>query len=82
MEDGFALPELGGELLEPRVFTSTYYDTPDRRLALVRVTLRRRVENGRGVWQLKLPEGRPDTRSRLPAGPPARLRRSPICYSR
>ena len=27
--EGFVLPELGGELLPPRVFVSTYHDTPD-----------------------------------------------------
>ena len=53
--DGFELPDLPGEPLPPRTFTSTYLDTPDRRLARAGVTLRRRVENRRGLWQLKLP---------------------------
>jgi CHAD domain-containing protein len=53
--DGFELPDLPGEPLVPRTFTSTYLDTPDRSLALAGVTLRRRVENRTGVWQLKLP---------------------------
>jgi CHAD domain-containing protein len=52
---GFSLPDLPGEPLEPRTLTSTYFDTPDRALARAGVTLRRRVENRRGVWQLKLP---------------------------
>ena len=52
---GFSLPDLPGEPLEPRTLTSTYFDTPDLALARAGVTLRRRVENRRGVWQLKLP---------------------------
>ncbi len=54
----FHLPDLPGEPLAPRVFTSTYLDTGDLRLARNGVTLRRRVENGAGVWQLKLPHER------------------------
>jgi CHAD domain-containing protein len=52
---GFRLPPLGGRPLEPRVFTSVYYDVPGGSLADGGITLRRRVENGHGVWQLKLP---------------------------
>jgi CHAD domain-containing protein len=70
--DGFVLPELGGEELSPRVFSSTYHDTPDLRLARHRVTFRYRVEDGTGLWQLKLPRG--DARLELerpgPAGKP------------
>jgi CHAD domain-containing protein len=55
--EGFELPALAGEPLEPRVFVATYHDTTDFRLARVGVTLRHRVENGRGAWQLKLPRG-------------------------
>jgi CHAD domain-containing protein len=51
------MPALGGEALASRVFVSTYHDTPDHRLARSGLTLRYRVENGRGRWQLKLPEG-------------------------
>lgn len=54
---GYALPELAGEPLEPRTFTSHYHDTADRALARRGVTLRRRVEKRRGLWQLKLPRG-------------------------
>jgi hypothetical protein len=54
----FKLPELGGEAIEPRLFTSTYHDAADHRLARRGVTLRHRVENGKGLWQLKLPQGR------------------------
>ena len=55
--EGFELSVLDGERREPRLFESTYYDTDDRRLAREGVTLRRRVENGAGAWQLKLPKG-------------------------
>jgi CHAD domain-containing protein len=52
---GYQLPPLGGEPLEARVFTSVYYDVPGCALAAVGITLRRRTERGRSVWQLKLP---------------------------
>jgi CHAD domain-containing protein len=55
VEAGFVLPDVGGKALEPRTFTSTYYDTPDHRLLRAGLTLRRRVENRVGLWQLKLP---------------------------
>jgi CHAD domain-containing protein len=51
------LERLDGEPLEERRFTSTYYDTADFRLARSGVTLRRRVERGKSLWQLKLPRG-------------------------
>ncbi len=54
-DEGFRLPELPGEQLADRVFTSTYFDTPSRSLAHAGITLRRRVENRRSLWQLKLP---------------------------
>ncbi|MGQ0679096.1 MAG: CYTH and CHAD domain-containing protein [Actinomycetota bacterium] len=54
---GFVLPLLNGEPFTPRRFTSTYYDTPELLLASQGVTLRRRVENRKGLWQLKLPRG-------------------------
>lgn len=85
---GFRLPPLGGRPLAPRVFTSIYYDVPGESLAAVGITLRRRTENGRGVWQLKLPA---DSRLELeaeggPGQPPeelvallhAHLRRGPL----
>jgi CHAD domain-containing protein len=87
--EGFELPDLGGEPLEPRVFTSVYHDTADRSLAHAGITLRRRTERGRSVWQLKLPAG--DARLELeepggPAAPPkaiadllvAHLRQGPV----
>lgn len=55
--EDFTLPELGGEAIEPRLFVSTYHDTADHRLARRGVTLRHRLENGKGLWQLKLPAG-------------------------
>jgi len=87
--EGFELPDLGGSPLEPRVFTSVYYDTADGSLARAGITLRRRTERGRSVWQLKLPAA--DARLELeqpggPAEPPpelgrlltAHLRRGPV----
>jgi CHAD domain-containing protein len=52
----FKLPFLPGQPIEPRLFVSTYYDTPGYRLAAARVTLRHRVQKRRGLWQLKLPQ--------------------------
>ncbi|HXR12126.1 MAG TPA: CYTH and CHAD domain-containing protein [Gaiellaceae bacterium] len=83
--EGFELPDLGGEPLEPRVFTSIYHDTPDRSLSRAGLTLRRRTERGRSVWQLKLPAG--DARLELeepggPAGPPEALARLLVAHLR
>ena len=69
--DGFVLPELGGERLATRIFISTYHDTQDLRLARHGVTFRHRVEDGAGLWQLKLPRGAGRLELELP-GPPAR----------
>ena len=76
--EGFELPDLGGSPLEPRVFTSVYYDTADGSLMRAGITLRRRTERGRSVWQLKLPAA--DARLELeqpggPAEPPGELGR-------
>src|SRR5438445_13307779 len=72
VEPGFVLPHLGGRALKPRTFTSTYHDTPDRRLMRSGITLRRRVENRAGTWQLKLPskDGRYELEEK---GGPARV---------
>ena len=51
----FRLPHFPGEPLPPRLFTCTYLDTADYRLARLGVTLRRRTEQKRVVWQLTLP---------------------------
>lgn len=75
--DGFELPPLG-EPLETRVFSSTYHDTHDLRLARAGVTLRYRLEGGRGLWQLKLPHGAARIELELagaPAGPPDEMLR-------
>lgn len=69
--EGFVLPELGGERLPTRVFVSTYHDTADLRLARHGVTFRHRVEDGTGLWQLKLPRGAARIELERP-GPPAR----------
>ncbi|MBW3591248.1 MAG: CYTH domain-containing protein, partial [Actinobacteria bacterium] len=55
---GFVLPPLPGTPIGPRRFTSTYFDTEDFRLAAYSITLRRRVENRKGMWQLKIPKGK------------------------
>jgi CHAD domain-containing protein len=68
---GFSLPELGGTRLAERRFVSTYHDTPDYVLARHGVTFRHRVEDGAGVWQLKLPKGAARVELEV-AGPPAR----------
>jgi CHAD domain-containing protein len=75
---GFRLPDLGGSPLEPRLFTSVYFDVPGGSLAAAGITLRRRTERGESVWQLKLPAA--DARLELEApgpadGPPDELRR-------
>ena len=54
---GFRMPELPGTPLPLRTFTSTYYDTPDLALLSTGVTMCRRVEDRREVWQLRTPAG-------------------------
>ena len=66
---GFELPDLGGEPIEPRVFTSVYHDTAERSLARAGITLRRRTERGRSVWQLKLPVNGARLELEEPGGP-------------
>ncbi|MCY3956514.1 MAG: CYTH and CHAD domain-containing protein [Nitrospira sp.] len=51
----FRLPHFPSEALPPRLYTSTYFDTVDFRLARLGVILRRKVERKRVTWQLKLP---------------------------
>ena len=84
-EREFELPELGGERLDPRLFVSTYYDTPSHRLAPHGVTLRHRVENGKGLWQLKLPRGAARLELELDGGPaevPEAMRTLLVAYLR
>jgi hypothetical protein len=63
----FRLPALPGEPLAPRTLTNIYLDTPDHRLAVAGVTLRRRVEGRKSLWQLKLPRGNARLELELPA---------------
>jgi CHAD domain-containing protein len=84
----FALPELPGSPLPERTFTSTYHDTPARSLGRAGITLRRRVENGTSLWQLKLPQaGSSGGRVELeepggPSGPPPELARLLVAHER
>ena len=78
--EGFELPDLGGEPLEPRVFTSVYYDTADRSLTQAGITLRRRTERGRGLWQLKLPSD--EARLELEGGATSEARERPSLLGR
>ena len=69
---GFRLPPgLGGVELPDRAFVSTYHDTKDLRLARNGVTFRHRIEDGTGLWQLKLPRGAARVELEQP-GPPSR----------
>lgn len=63
-----------------RLFTATYHDTEDRRLSRAGITLRRRMENGRSVWELGV-GGASRHADGGPAGPPeeiARLLSAPL----
>ena len=66
---GYQLPELPGTPIEPRRFTSTYFDSPDLILAGQHITLRRRVENRKGLWQLKIPRSNARLELEEPGGP-------------
>ena len=52
--DPFELPPLHGRALPRRVFTETYYDTAGGRLGHAGFVLRRRIENGKGLWRLSV----------------------------
>ncbi len=67
---GFVMPQLGAPL-PTRVFVSTYHDSVDLRLARHGITFRHRLEDGTGLWQLKLPHGAHRIELEQ-AGPPAR----------
>lgn len=54
---GFQIPPDMGEPIPTRVFTSTYFDSEHHRLGQLGLTLRKRVEQAHGVWQLKIPSG-------------------------
>jgi CHAD domain-containing protein len=74
----YELPALAGRAIPRRDFTETFYDTAGGRLGLAGFVLRRRIENGKGLWRLSVvcdgvqtldiesPGG--------PAGPPEELR--------
>ncbi len=53
----FRLPADFGSRLPRRVFTSTYFDTPERRLSQFGITLCRRVEHSKGTWHIQIPKG-------------------------
>jgi CHAD domain-containing protein len=57
-----------------RTFDATYHDTEDRRLASAGVVLRRRMENGKNVWELEVGDA---TRAADggPGGPPDEILR-------
>jgi CHAD domain-containing protein len=83
--DSAVLDRIDGEPLEERRFTSTYYDTADYRLARSGITLRRRVEQGKSLWQLKIPRASARLELELPggpAGPPARMRDLLVAFLR
>ncbi|MFN8224380.1 MAG: CYTH and CHAD domain-containing protein [Gaiellales bacterium] len=67
--EGFTLPELGGVTLPDRTFVSTYHDAPGLPLARHGITFRHRVENGTGLWQLKLPRAAARIELELPGRP-------------
>ena len=52
--EDFELPQLHGRRLPSRSFVETYFDTADSRLARAGFSLRRKVENGKGMWQLSV----------------------------
>ena len=52
---GFRLPDFPGRVIPRRVLTSTYFDTKRYALGRLGITLRRRIEQNRTKWQLKLP---------------------------
>lgn len=76
--DSFELPAVGGRALPRRDFTETFYDTAGGRLGLAGFVLRRRIENGKGLWRLSVVcEGVPTLDVEAPggpAGPPEELR--------
>jgi CHAD domain-containing protein len=64
-----SLEHLDGTPLETRQFSSVYYDTDDRLLATLGITLRRRMEHGGSLWQLKLPRSGGRLELEDPGGP-------------
>jgi CHAD domain-containing protein len=76
--DQFELLALGGRALPRRSFTETFYDTAGGRLGRAGFTLRRRIENGKGLWRLSVVCDEVQTLDVEapggPAGPPDELR--------
>jgi len=76
--DPFELPALRGRALPRREFRETFYDTAGGRLGLAGFVLRRRIENGKGIWRLSVvSDGIPTLDIEAPggpAGPPEELR--------
>lgn len=75
--EGFELSGLHGRALPSRVYTETYFDTADGRLGRAGFALRRRVENGKGVWQLSVSSDGASLDVEAtggPSNPPAELR--------
>ena len=68
---GFVALESFGEPVDERVFTTTLVDAEDRILRWTGLSLTRRLENGKSIWELELPaNGRIRTVS--DAGEPSR----------
>jgi CHAD domain-containing protein len=68
---GFEALESFGEPVNERVFTTTHVDAEDRILGSTGLSLTRRLENGKSIWELELPaNGR--TRTVSDAGGPSR----------
>jgi CHAD domain-containing protein len=55
-----------------RIFTATYHDTEDRHLARAGIVLRRRMENGKSVWEVEV-GNETRTADGGPAGPPQEI---------
>jgi len=66
----FRLPDIPGVPLVPRVFTSTYFDTPAYTLARLGITLRRRTENRKVRWQLQFPQRQARLELEIPGNRP------------
>jgi CHAD domain-containing protein len=76
-DEGFQLSGLAGRDLPTRVYTETYFDTADGRLGRAGFALRRRVENGKGTWQLTVSSDGASLDVEAaggPSAPPAELR--------
>ena len=57
-----------------RIFTATYLDTEDRRLSRAGISLRRRMENGKSVWELDVGQATREADGG-PGGPPTEILR-------